>query len=82
MGTKYKKVQNGRGTCLCLGEDSYVSVGADGNDVAVRAKGKVIWFDKWADLVSAIDIKKAECYMIDAEGSEKHGSNTDVGQDT
>lgn len=59
MSGHYRELKNGRGTDLTISEGRYLSVGKNGNDVTIRGNGRVIAFDKWDDLVDAIDITKS-----------------------
>lgn len=55
MSSHNKEIRNGLGTNLIIDADSYIRVGKNGEDIAVRGNGKVFFFDKWADLISTID---------------------------
>lgn len=55
MSRHNKEVRNGRGTDLIIDNDSYIRVGKNGGDIAIRGNGKVFFFNKWADLISAIE---------------------------
>lgn len=56
---QHRELKNGRGTDLTISEGQYLSVGKNGKDVTIRGNGRVIAFDKWDDLVDAIDITKS-----------------------
>ena len=59
MSANCKTVGNGRGTCLEIGPESYLSVGKGGQNAMVRGKGVVAAFDSWEALVEALDRSKA-----------------------
>ena len=59
MSAGYKTVRNGRGTCLEIGEESYLLVGKGGEEVMVRGKGLAAAFDSWEALLGALDMSRA-----------------------
>lgn len=54
MSGRNKEIKNGRGTDLYIGDDSYISIGAGGENIAIRGAGKVFYFDTWRDLIGTI----------------------------
>lgn len=71
MAAKYKEIKNGNGTKLTIGDNQYISVGKNGEDIAIRGNDKVIYFIKWEDFINAIDISKAVYANDDKTGSLK-----------
>lgn len=73
MSRHFKEVKNGNGTVLTIGPVKYISIGPKGSDVTIRGNGKVVAFDKWDDLIDAIDIEKAAyvCSDFQKEGDKK-----------
>lgn len=69
MSGCYKEIKNGRGTNLTIAEDSYISVGQNGNDVTIRGAGKVMGFDTWEQFISSINKSNANYVSKDKEGS-------------
>lgn len=57
--SNHKTITNGNGTDLMITEDSYINIGKDGKNIMLRGDGIVIAFNKWEDLVHAIDVSKA-----------------------
>lgn len=55
MSSHNKEIRNSLGTNLIIDDDSYIRVGKQGKDIAIRGNGKVFFFDKWADLISTIE---------------------------
>ena len=54
MSAKCKTVGNGRGTCLEIGPESYLSVGKGGQNAMVIGKGDVAALDSCEALVGAL----------------------------
>ena len=59
MSKNYKTVKNSMGADLMIGLGKYVSVGAGGTDITIKADGKVLAFDDWIGLMNAINEDKA-----------------------
>lgn len=66
MSRHYKTIKNGKGTILVIRDEtedraanSYISIGPNGTDIMIRGAGTVLAFDRWEDLISAIDASKA-----------------------
>lgn len=78
MSTHYKYVINGYGTVLCVDEETYISIGKKGENVTIRAKGKVIAFSSINNLVDALDPDKATFYRDD--NRETHGRFTEINE--
>lgn len=65
MSRHYKEIKNGRGTYLDIDNETYISIGKNGEDVMFRADGKVYGFDHINDLINAIDSEKAAYKCIE-----------------
>ena len=65
MSEKFKTVRNATGTVLTIGPASYISVGKNGEGFRIRGNGQVFTFDKWNELIDAIDAEKATYYGED-----------------
>ena len=74
MSRNYKNVKNGKGTDLTIGPGAYISVGKNGEDVTIRGAGKVLAFDKWEDLIAAIDEQKSVYHNEDNPKNRVIGS--------
>ena len=70
-----KQIQNGGGTNPVNGQRSYISVGRNGNDVMIRADGKVFAFDNFRQLVNSIDPEKAPYICADFDTKQKSSSD-------
>lgn len=66
MSAKYKTVKNGNGTTLEIGELDYISVGKCGMGVNLRGGEKILSFNTWSELISAINPDKAWYFECDA----------------
>lgn len=76
MSSHYKEVKNGNGTNLTIRdgdimESAYISVGKNCSDVTIRGCGRVIEFDKWDDLIDAIDTNSAAYVHYDLPVAEE-----------
>lgn len=65
---EYKEVRNGNGTNLTIGEGRYIAVGKGGSNITIRGAGKVICFDRWDDLVRAVDVSRSVYACDDEKG--------------
>lgn len=63
MSRNYKVVKNGNGTQLNISEESYISIGKNGNDIMIGCNGKCIAFDDFEKMFAAFDTKKASYYQ-------------------
>lgn len=65
MSSHYKEIKNGNGTNLIIDDETYISIGKNGEDIMFRADGKVYGFNHINDLIDAIDGEKAIYKQID-----------------